>query len=403
MNYLKKGLDKLKPKFAPGQKWHVFAPIYDAFDSFCFTTGEVTQGRTHVRDGLDLKRIMSLVVIAVFPSMIFGIYNTGHQIHLAISKGASPLDAWQTHLFSALGGSFNPSVLNDFFHGLCWYFPIFLVTFVVGGGLETLFALVRRQTINEGFLVTGTLFPLILPVTIPLWQVALGIAFGVVVGKEVFGGTGTNFMNPALVGRAFLFFAYPSNITGESIWTAAQFPDGLSGATLLHNAHENAQSFTFGTDWWNAFFGQMGGAIGETSAFLCLLGGLFLLLTQIISWRIVLGIAIGTTLTATLLNLCPDSSNPMFSLPFYWHMVLGGWAFGCFFMATDPVTSAMSLRGKWIYGLLLGALIVTLRVFNPAYPEGVMLAILFMNMLAPLIDHMVIAAHIRRRTARDAH
>jgi Na+-transporting NADH:ubiquinone oxidoreductase subunit B len=275
---------------------------------------------------------------------------------------------------------------------------------VVGLTWEVLFAVVRKVEVNEGFFVTGILFPLILPPTTPLWQAALGISFGVVIAKEVFGGTGMNFINPALAARAFLFFAYPASISGDKVWTAVPAGaavDGFSGATLLGQMRVMTDSFAAqGFSWWNAFVGLEPGSMGETSALACLLGALLILVTKVGSWRTMAGVALGTIAMASLFNAVGSSTNPWFAVPFWWHMVLGGWAFGTVFMATDPVTSPFSERGKWIYGLMIGAMIVLIRVVNPAYPESVMLVILFMNVMAPVIDYGFVKANIRRRLAR---
>jgi Na+-transporting NADH:ubiquinone oxidoreductase subunit B len=274
---------------------------------------------------------------------------------------------------------------------------------ITGGIAELIFAVVRSHEINEGFLVTGALLPLTLPPTIPLWMVALGTVFGIVMAKEVFGGVGMNFLNPALTARAFLFFAYPAAMSGDSPWIAADFSgvDTFSGATLLSQAASSTGALE-NADWWSSFWGVVPGSLGETSAFACLLGAGLLVLSRVGSFRTMGGVAIGTVVMALLFNLIGSTTNPMFAVPWHWHMVLGGWAFGMAFMATDPVSSAFTDRGKWLYGFGIGVLVVMIRVVNPAYPEGMMLAILFMNMFAPLIDHFVVQANIRRRLARSA-
>jgi Na+-transporting NADH:ubiquinone oxidoreductase subunit B len=283
--------------------------------------------------------------------------------------------------------------------GLCYFLPVFLVTQAAGGIVEVITALVRKHEVNEGFLVTGSLFPLILPPTIPLWQVALGIMFGVLIGKEVFGGTGMNVLNPALVARAFLFFAYPAQISGDKVWTAVQ-SDGFSGATWLAKAKESTEAFA-GASWWDAFIGTVPGSMGETSALACLLGAGLLIATRVGAWQTMLGVTVGTAVMATIFNGIGSDTNVMFGLPFWWHMVLGGWAFGMVFMATDPVSSAFTSQGKLMYGIGIGVLVVLIRVVNPAYPEGMMLSILFMNLFAPLFDHFVVQANIQRRLARN--
>lgn len=398
MKFLRKLLDGQAKHFEPGGKLHKLYPLWEAQDTVLFTPGHVTKGKTHVRDALDLKRMMITVVIALLPVMLFGVYNVGHQAHARIVAGkATALSAWQTDLFTQLGFQHTDTLVNNFAYGLAFFIPILLVTFVVGGAVEVITSIVRKHEVNEGFLVTGFLFPLIVPATIPLWQVALGIGFGTLIGKEVFGGTGMNVLNPALVGRAFLFFAYPGQISGDQVWVAT---DGGTGATALGQAAATGMD-TLSVTWMEAFSGNISGSIGETSALLCLVGAVILIFTQIASWRTMAGIALGTAFTALILNLIGSETNPMFAMPFYWHMVVGGWAFGAIFMATDPVSSAFTEQGKFIYGLGIGLMVVLVRVVNPAYPEGMMLAILFMNMFAPLIDYFYIQGNIKRRMARN--
>ena len=296
----------------------------------------------------------------------------------------------------------NAGILGLFFYGACFWLPIYAVTFAVGGFWEVLFASVRKHEVNEGFFVTSVLFALILPATIPLWQVALGITFGVVIAKEIFGGTGRNFLNPALAGRAFLFFAYPAQISGDTVWTAV---DSFSGATMLGQAFAGTLGGDLGYAnmqmWWNAFYGFIQGSMGETSTLAVLIGGLFLIYVRIASWRIVLGVFLGMVITSSILNTIGSETNAMFAMPWYWHMVLGGFAFGMFFMATDPVSAAFTDKGKLAYGALIGFMVIMIRVVNPAYPEGIMLAILFANLFAPLFDHFVVQANIKRRLARN--
>jgi len=287
-------------------------------------------------------------------------------------------------------------------HGALYFFPAYIVTLAVGGAWETLFAIVRKHEIAEGFLVTSLLFPLILPPTIPMWQVALGVSFGVVIGKEVFGGVGMNILNPALTGRAFLFFAYPAQISGETVWTAVPEKcavDGFSGATWLARAAEGGLAEG---SWLKAFVGLVPGSMGETSALCCLMGAVVLILSRIGSWRIMAGVVAGTMGTSLLFNIVGSDTNPMFATPFWWHMVLGGWAFGTVFMATDPVSGCNTDKGRLVYGFLIGVLVVLVRVVNPAYPEGMMLAILLMNVFAPLIDHFIVQVNVKRRIARNA-
>ena len=405
MKFLRQIFDSQAKHFAKGGKFEALYPLFEAQDTILFTPGSVTRGASHVRDGLDLKRTMITVVLALIPCVLMALYNTGYQAHLAIAGGAEPLSDWQTAFYRLLGGGFNPQNVGAcLVYGALRYLPVLLVTFIVGGSCEVLFAIVRRHEVNEGFLVTGMLFPLIVPPTIPLWQVALGIAFGVVIGKEIFGGTGMNFLNPALTGRAFLFFAYPGQISGDKVWIAANtaMTDAVSGATWLGRSALEGSAALARANWLDAFMGLIPGSMGETSALACLLGAMVLIITGIGSWRTMLGVTLGTFAMSLLFNALGSSTNPMFTVPFYWHIVLGGWAFGTAFMATDPVSSAFTSGGQLVYGLCIGLLVVLVRVVNPAYPEGMMLAILFMNMFAPLIDHFFVQANVKRRLARHA-
>ena len=402
MQFLRNLLDKAEKPFHKGGKLEKLYPLYEATDTFLYTPPDVTKASSHVRDAIDLKRMMITVVIALIPCVLFAMYNTGFQANYAIAHGASALANWQTSLFQMLGFGFDPtSVLACMLHGAIYFLPVYLVTMLVGGHAEVLFAVVRKHEINEGFLVTGLLFPLTLPPTIPLWQVALGILFGVVIGKEVFGGTGMNVLNPALVARAFLFFAYPGQISGDGPWIAADLAkaDGLSGATALAQAAADTPAMMAHWDWWSAFVGLVPGSMGETSTLACLIGAAILILTGVGSWRTMFGVTLGTFAMAAALNAIGSETNSLFGLPPIWHMVLGGWAFGMVFMATDPVSSAFTAWGKVFYGFGIGVLVVLVRVVNPAYPEGMMLAILFMNMFAPLIDYFIVSANIKRRAA----
>jgi Na+-transporting NADH:ubiquinone oxidoreductase subunit B len=405
MRFLRKILDAQAKHFHKGGPFEKAFPLYEAFDTFLYTPSRVTRGAAHVRDGLDLKRMMMTVVIALLPCVYMAMYNTGYQAHLAISQGATPLDTWQTAAMQALGLAFDPHNLwACIVHGALYYLPVVIVTMLAGGNCEALFAVVRKHDINEGFLVTWMLFPLILPPAIPLWQVALGIAFGVIIGKEIFGGTGMNILNPALAARAFLFFAYPGQISGDQVWIAANTStDGVSGATWLAQAALGGQAaITQGVDWWSAFVGLIPGSMGETSTLACLFGAAVLIVTRIGSWQIMASLAAGSYLTSLLLNSVGSETNLLFNVPFYWHFVLGGWAFGMVYMATEPVTAAHTELGKYIYGFLIGVLAILIRVVNPAYPEGMMLAILFMNLFASLIDYFVVQANVKRRRARYA-
>ena len=400
MKLIRNAFDSVAPHFGPGGKWHKLHALYEMPDTIFFTPPDVTRTGSHVRDAINLKRMMITVVIALQPVFAFATWNTGFQANRAIAGGAKPLDDFNTAIFNALGFSHDPdSFLANMALGLCYFLPVFLVTQAAGGIVEVITALVRKHEVNEGFLVTGSLFPLILPPTIPLWQVALGIMFGVLIGKEVFGGTGMNVLNPALVARAFLFFAYPAQISGDKVWTAVQ-SDGFSGATWLAKAKESTEAFA-GASWWDAFIGTVPGSMGETSALACLLGAGLLIATRVGAWQTMLGVTVGTAVMATIFNGIGSDTNVMFGLPFWWHMVLGGWAFGMVFMATDPVSSAFTSQGKLMYGVGIGVLVVLIRVVNPAYPEGMMLSILFMNLFAPLFDHFVVQANIQRRLARN--
>jgi Na+-transporting NADH:ubiquinone oxidoreductase subunit B len=404
MSRLRKQLDRVQPLFAKGGRLERFQAMYEMVDTFLFTPGEVTRGSPHVRDAIDLKRVMIFVVLAVTPAALMGMYNVGLQANTAMAAmGVTEVDNWRWAVLSFLGIGHDPgSIWDNMWLGLMYLLPIYIVTMAAGGFWEVLFALVRNHEINEGFFVTSLLFTLILPPTIPLWQVALGISFGVVIGKEVFGGTGKNFLNPALVGRAFLFFAYPADISGDSVWTAI---DGFSGATPLALAAAGGVQAMVesGITWSSAFLGNIQGSLGETSTLACLLGAVFLIYTRVASWRIMAGVFLGMVASVLLFNFIGSDTNPMFAVPWYWHLVLGGYAFGLVFMATDPVSAAMTDPGRWIYGVLIGVMVVLIRVVNPAYPEGMMLAILFGNVFAPLIDWFVVQANIRRRKRRHAH
>lgn len=399
---LRSTLDNLAPLFEKGGKYEKMYPLYEAVDTGLYSPPNVTNNTAHVRDGIDLKRIMITVWLCTFPAMFFGMYNIGLQANEAIAAGhGTVLEGWRELLIALLGGSGHSaaSIWDNFVFGAAYFLPVYAVTFIVGGFWEVLFATVRRHEVNEGFFVTSVLFALTLPPTIPLWQVALGISFGVVIGKEVFGGTGKNFLNPALAGRAFLFFAYPASMSGNAVWTAA---DGFTGATALGSAAEGGVSRIIenGVTWSDAFFGTIQGSMGETSTLAILIGGVVLMAMNIAAWRIVAGVMIGMVAFSTLLNVVGSDTNPMFALPWYWHLVLGGFAFGMIFMATDPVSASMTNKGKWYFGGLIGFMVVMIRVVNPAFPEGMMLAILFANLFAPLIDHFVVQANIKRRIAR---
>jgi Na+-transporting NADH:ubiquinone oxidoreductase subunit B len=408
MRALRQLLDRIGRPFHPGGRLERFYPLYEAADTFFYAPGSVTRGGAHVRDALDLKRMMILVVIAALPCVFMAMLNTGLQANLALDPAkAALLTGWRHDLIGLLGVGYSPaSWVANLVHGALYFLPLYAVTMVVGLTWEVTFAVVRKLEVNEGFFVTGLLFPLILPPETPLWQAALAISFGVVLGKEVFGGTGMNFINPALAARAFLFFAYPAGMSGDQVWTAipaAAAHDGFSGATVLAQMRQMTTPFAEqNLSLWNAFIGLEPGSMGETSALACLIGAVILIATGIGSWRTMAGVALGTVAMATLFNAVGPASNPYYAVPFWWHMVAGGWAFGTVFMATDPVTSPFSNTGRWIYGAMIGALIVLIRVVNPAYPESVMLVILFMNVVAPIIDHVLVRANLRRRSRHRA-
>ncbi len=400
---LRSYLDKIEHNFEPGGKYEKLYALYEAVDTFMYRPASVTKTTAHVRDGLDLKRMMILVWMCTFPAMFFGMYNIGAQansIFAAQPELLAAQDGWRFGLIGLFAGFDPNSVWDCFVHGAAYFLPVYAVTFIVGGFWEVLFASIRKHEVNEGFFVTSVLFALILPPSIPLWQVALGISFGVVLGKEVFGGTGKNFLNPALTGRAFLFFAYPAQMSGDAVWTSV---DGFAGATALSlGASGGVENIVaHGITWMDAFLGNIQGSMGEVSTLAILIGGGVLLLSRIAAWRIVAGVMIGMVATSTLFNVIGSDTNPLFAMPWYWHLVIGGFAFGMMFMATDPVSASMTNTGKWIFGGLIGLMVVLIRVVNPAFPEGMMLAILFANLFSPLIDHFVMQSNIKRRLARN--
>jgi Na+-transporting NADH:ubiquinone oxidoreductase subunit B len=376
MKALRKFLDKQKVHFQPGGKFEKFESTFDAFETFLFVPDTVTSGNgAHIRDAIDMKRTMSFVIIGLVPALLFGMWNVGYEHFLSYGQ---QMDFWA-----------------NFLYGLKKVLPIIIVSYGVGLGIEFLFAQIRHEEVNEGYLVTGILIPLIVPPDIPLWEVAVAVAFAVIFGKEVFGGTGMNVFNPALTARAFLFFAYPGNMSGEKVWIADKL-DSFSGATPLgHALVGNFQNFPSPHDM---FFGFIPGSVGETSTFLILIGGLFLLITGVASWRVMLSVFAGGYVMGLLFNLW--GANTYMDIPAWEHLIMGGFAFGAVFMATDPVTSAQTTKGKYYYGFLIGMLAILIRVFNPAYPEGMMLAILLMNVFAPLIDHIIVKSNIKKRLKR---
>lgn len=403
---LLKILKSVEPLFKKGGKLERFYPIYEGTETLLYTSGAVTHNTTtHVRDNIDLKRMMMMVFLAVFPCMFWGWYNVGTQTINAFASLANGAELANTtySLFSLdyhyalvqmLGGTLTQEagIYSKMLIGAVYFIPIYLVTFIVGAFWEVLFCIIRKHEVNEGFFVTSILFALIVPPTLPLWQAALGISFGVLIGKEVFGGTGRNFMNPALVGRAFLFFAYPAQISGDKVWVPV---DGFSGATPLSKF---ASEGTVGDiSWLDAFLGNIPGCIGEVSTLGIIIGGLAIIFMGIASWRIVLGGIIGAVVMASVFNAIGSTTNNMFAMTPVWHLLLGGFAFGLFFMATDPVSSAFTNGGKWAYGILIGVMVILIRVVNPAYPEGMMLAILFANCWAPLFDYIATQKNISHR------
>lgn len=395
MNGLRRFLDRQEKHFSEGKLKPLY-PLWEAIDCFAYSTGATTKSGAHIRDAFDLKRMMMMVVYALIPAVLMALYNTGYQANLAIAGGAESA-AWQAQLVRALNIGFNPhNILACMAHGALYFLPVYIITLAAGGFWEVLFAVIRKHEVAEGFLVTSLLFPLILPPTIPLWQVAIGISFGVVIGKEVFGGVGMNIWNPALVARAFLFFAYPAQISGDKVWVAV---DGLSQPTALAQLADPLLHLTY--SWKDAFIGLVPGSMGETSALACLIGAFILIVSKVGSWRIMLSTVIGMVLMSSFFNVIGSAANPMFQVTPMWHLVLGGFAFGAVFMATDPVSAPATERGKWSYGFLIGVLVVMVRVVNPAFPEGMMLAILFMNVFSPLIDRIVMNANIKRRLARN--
>lgn len=398
--WLRDVLDNIEPHFETGGRFEKFYSVYEMVDTIFYSPGHVTKTSSHVRDAVDMKRVMTTVWWCAFFPMFAGMYYAGLQANLAMdAMGVESLEGWRGVLLELVAGYDADSIWDCVVYGAMFYVPIYMVVFVVGGLWEVAIATIRGHEVNEGFFVTSILFSLIVPASLPLWQAALGISFGVVIGKEIFGGTGKNFLNPALTGRAFLFFAYPAEISGDAVWTAV---DGFSGATPLGIAALQGMEgvTTTGFTWMDAFLGKMQGSVGETSTLAIFVGGAILLITKIASWRIMVGVMLGMIATALMFNSLGSDTNPMFSMPWYWHMVLGGFAFGMVYMATDPVSAAMTNTGKWWYGALIGVMCVLIRVVNPAFPEGIMLAILFANLFAPLIDWQVVRSNVKRRLAR---
>ncbi|MDB4186498.1 NADH:ubiquinone reductase (Na(+)-transporting) subunit B [Flavobacteriaceae bacterium] len=378
MNFLRKSLDNIKKPFGKGEKYERFAPAINAFDTFLFVPNHTTNKGAHVRDAVDLKRTMVTVIIALLPALIYGIYNTGYQYFIQTGEAFTFLDA--------------------FIHGSWKIVPMIAVSYIVGLTIEFIFAIYRGHEVNEGYLVTGLLIPMIMPVDIPLWMVAISVAFAVLIAKEAFGGTGMNIINPALTARAFAFFAYPTYMSGNKVWVSeAGNVDAISGETILGSlAAGNNVNYSF----FEMFQGAIPGSIAETSTLWVAVGALILIFTGVGSWRIIVGGIGGAAIMGFLFNLW--GANALMSFDWMNHLVVGGFAFGIVFMATDPVSAAQTNKGKWIYGILVGIFCILIRVFNPAYPEGVMLAILLMNVFAPTIDHYVVEGNINRRKKRWA-
>jgi Na+-transporting NADH:ubiquinone oxidoreductase subunit B len=378
MSFLRNKIDQIKKPFAKGEKWEKFAPAVNAFDTFLFVPNHTTHKGAHIRDAVDLKRTMVTVIIALLPALIYGIYNTGYQYFIQTGEAFSFMDAFK--------------------HGAWKIVPMIIVSYVVGLTIEFIFAIYRGHEVNEGYLVTGLLIPMIMPVDIPLWMVGVSTAFAVLIAKEAFGGTGMNILNPALTARAFAFFAYPTYMSGNKVWVSeASNLDAISGETILGSlAAGNEVTYSM----LEMFNGSIPGSIAETSALWVGVGALILIITGVGSWRIIFGASAGAAIMGFLFNLW--GANALMSFSWMNHLMVGGFAFGIVFMATDPVSAAQTNKGKWIYGILVGLFCILIRVFNPAYPEGVMLAILLMNVFAPTIDHYVVEANISKRKKRWA-
>lgn len=379
MKFIKNMLDNMRPKFEEGGKLHAFHSLFDAMDTFFYTPEQTTVSGCHIRDAVDNKRTMFTVIIALIPALLFGMYNIGYQHYLSLGQVSCYCD----NFWGNLG------------YGFLKILPMLLVSYIVGLGIECIFAQIRKHEVSEGYFVTGMLIPLICPPDVPLWQLAIAVAFAVIIGKEVFGGTGYNFLNPALVARAFLFFSYPSQMSGDTVWIAEQ-GDAISGATPL--GEMLAGGVAPQASVLDMFLGFIPGSVGETSVIAILIGAVILLVTGIASWRIMFSIFAGGAAMGLVFNMI--GANPYMEMPFYYHFLIGGFMFGAVFMATDPVTAAQTNTGKYIYGALIGIMAVLIRVLNPAYPEGMMLSILLLNVFAPLIDYYVVDANIRRRAKR---
>jgi len=374
MDFLRKQLDKIKPHFDEGGKYEKYAPAYYGIETFLFVPNHTTKKGAHIRDGVDLKRVMITVVIALLPALIFGMWNIGYQ---NMGEGHS---FWENFSFGAVR-----------------LLPMIIVSYGVGLGIEFIYAIFRGHAVNEGYLVTGLLIPMIMPIDFPLWMLAVSVVFAVIIGKEAFGGTGMNILNPALIARAFALFSYAPFMSGNTVWVADSVADGVSGETILGALAGNKLPDTSVVDM---FMGYMPGSVGETSVLMILIGAAILLFTGIASWRIMVASVIGASLTGLLFNAIGSDTNALFNFPWWQHLLVGGFAFGMVFMATDPVTAAQTTKGKWIYGFLIGVFAILIRIVNPTLPEGVMMAILLMNVFAPTIDHYVVEGNVKRRKKR---
>ena len=405
MKILRNYINSVKPSFVGEGKYSKWFPLFDAVENLFFSTQTQTANPVHVRDAIDIQKVMVTVWLATFPAMFFGMYNLGsHSLEYLDSINQLNTGDWHHYIVSLVGYDSSSFVAKMWF-GAAYFMPIYITVFVVGIGWEAVFAIVRKHEINEGAFVSTILFSLSCPPDLPLWQAAMGITFGLVIGKEIFGGTGKNFLNPALTGRAFLYFAYPSQISGDKVWIAGLadnniVAEGYSGATALGVAAESGMPGILNQyTWMDSFLGFIPGSVGETSVIAIGIGLVILLVTKVASYRIILGTFAGMIFMSSILNIIGSDTNPMFYVPWYWHAVIGSFAFGLVFMATEPVSGSGTNTGRWIYGIVIGITVILIRVINPAFPEGMMLAILFANLLAPVIDHMVVMSNIKRRRA----
>lgn len=374
MNFLRKQLDKIKPHFDKGGKFEKYAPAFNGIDTFLFVPNHTTKHGAHIRDGIDLKRVMITVVIALLPALIFGMWNVGYQ-NMGDGQG----------------------FMDYFIFGAIRFLPMIIVSYAVGLGIEFAYAVFRGHDVNEGYLVTGLLIPMIMPIDLPLWMLALSVVFAVILGKEAFGGTGMNILNPALVARAFALFSYAPYMSGNTVWVADSVADGVSGETILGAL---AGGSIIDYSWYDMFMGYVPGSVGETSVLMILIGAALLLFSGIASWRIMISCLLGASLMGLLFNAIGSETNELLNFPWWQHLLAGGFAFGLVFMATDPVSAAQTTKGKWIYGFLIGIFAILIRVVNPTLPEGMMMAILLMNVFAPTIDHYVVEGNVKRRKKR---